>query len=257
MITCAPNPQSLIKAAILQQLTGLQPQMKIVEQQLNLFAASENILADDFQFAKLINELSAKTNRNYSWLDRNSGHRIAVMILFNLRNNRNASDSVIFPALSEAFQQGPGACIYGRGPFSSVFRRRSREVGNEIHRMLGLIRFAETTYGDLVTRPKLFHCTADLLLKKFQLRFPGRRLVFLLPEGALCCYQSQLFFIARQDLPSSVLNPKDDFEQLWETYYRSQYIPERKNIRLATHFIPKKYWDWLSEGKILEQESRN
>ena len=29
-----------------------------------------------------------------------------------------------------------------------------------------------------------------------------------------------------------------------------------KNIRLASHFIPKKYWDWLPEGKILEQEAK-
>ena len=52
-----------------------------------------------------------------------------------------------------------------------------------------------------------------------------------------------------------MLNPTDDFTNLWETYYRSQYIEARKNIRLASRFIPKKYWDWLPEGKILKQEA--
>jgi probable DNA metabolism protein len=257
MIACSPNPQSLLKAAILQQLTGLQPHLNSAEQQQNLFDAVEKQDADHFSLPELIGRISAQTSRSYSWIERYPGQRIALMILFNLRNNRNACDSVILPALAEALQQGPGFCICGRGPFSALFRRRSRDVGNEIHRMLGLIRFTETTEGDLIAQPKLFHCTADLLLKKFRLRYPGRRLIFLLPDGALGLQHKQLFFIDRQDLPASMLNPKDDFEQLWETYYRSQYIPERKNIRLASHFIPKKYWDWLPEGKILEQEAKN
>lgn len=247
----------MLKAALLQQLTGFQPYIKIAEQQQNLFSTAENLDADQFALAELTGQLTAKTGRDFAWIEGYAGRRIAVMILFNLRNSRNEIDSVILPALAEAVGQGPGACICGRGLASAAFRRRSREVGAEIHRMLGLIRFAETEAGDLVARPKLFHKTADLLLKRFLPRYPGRRLVFLLPDGALCCNQNRLFFIDRQDLPPSVLNPNDNFEQLWETYYQSQYIPERKNIRLASHFIPKKYWDWLPEGKFLKQEAKN
>ena len=178
------------------------------------------------------------------------------MSLFCLRNRSHDPCPVIFSALTEALQDGPSACLCGRGPASAIFRRRSREVGNEIHRMLGLIRFEETSDGALVARPQLFHRTADLLLRKFQSRYPGRRLIFLLPEIALCFHQDRLFSIDLQDLSSSVLNPTDNFTALWEEYYRSQYIPERKNIRLASHFIPKKYWDWLPEGKILAQEAK-
>jgi len=132
----------------------------------------------------------------------------------------------------------------------------SREVGSEIHRMMGLVRFNETADGDLVARPKLFHHTADILLRKFQLRYPNRRLIFILSDEALCCEQGHIRRLEMQDLPHSLLNQTDDFIILWETYYRSQYIPARKNIRLASHFIPKKYWDWLPEGKILEQEAK-
>ena len=177
------------------------------------------------------------------------------MVLFNLRNSARDSERVIFAALTEAVRNGPASCICGRSRASAVFRRRSREVGNEIHRLLGLIRFQETADGDLVAKPQLAHQTADLLLRKFQLRYPNRRLLFILPQGALCCRHGQLSFCALQDLPATMLNPTDDFTNLWETYYRSQYIEARKNIRLASRFIPKKYWDWLPEGKILKQEA--
>jgi probable DNA metabolism protein len=255
MIRCSPNPESMLKAAILGELTGQPAQLKIPDEQPSLFSSLDEMNADCCDLRGIMGDLSLKTGCDFGWINRYPGRRIAIMILFNLRNRSGDSAAVIFSALSEAIRYGPGYCIWGRGKESSVFRRRSREVGNEIHRMMGLIRFNETGNGDLVARPKLFHHTADIVLRKFQLRYPLRRLVFILPDEALSCEQGRIRHIDMQDLPLSLLNPTDDFSELWETYYRSQYIPERKNIRLASHFIPKKYWDWLPEGKILKQEA--
>ena len=256
MIQCAATPASMLKAVLLSELTGQQPAVAQAEAETNLFAACDQLNADDFSLEQLTRQLAAKTGCDYRWIDQYPGRRLAVMVLFNLRNSSRDSERVIFAALTEAVRSGPASCICGRSPASAVFRRRSREVGNEVHRLLGLIRFQETADGDLVAKPQLAHQTADLLLRKFQLRYPNRRLLFILPQGALCCQQGQLSFLALQDLPAPVLNPTDDFANLWETYYRSQYIEVRKNIRLASRFIPKKYWDWLPEGKILKQEAK-
>ncbi len=256
MIQCLPNPESLLKAALLSELTGLPAELRITGQEPNLFCIADEIDADTYPLAKLIQQLSDKKGVDYSWLGQYKGRRIAVMILFNLRNRSRDCSAIILSALKEALTFGPAYCICGRGQASSVFRRRSREVGTEIHRMVGLIRFNETPDGDLVAQPKLFHQTADILLRKFQLRYPHRRLVFVLPDEALYCEQGCVHHLKIEDLPSSLLNPKDNFSALWDTYYRSQYIPARKNIRQASHFIPKKYWSWLPEGKILEQESK-
>ena len=256
MILCSPNPQSILKASLLAELTGLAPELREANKQPNLFAHVDEVDADSFEFAKLLGELSAKTELDYDWLKHYQGRRIALMIIFNLRNRSRDCIPVIFAALAEALRYGPGYCICGRGQASAMFRSRSREVGSEIHRMMGLIRFEETAEGDFVAHPKLFHQTADILLRKFQLRYPNRRLVFVFPSEALCCEQGRIRRIEMQDLTPALLNPTDNFAALWETYYRSQYIPARKNIRLASHFIPKKYWDWLPEGKILEQEAK-
>ena len=255
MIRCEATPASMLKAVLLSELTGLLPEVGQAEVETNLFTACDQLSADDHSLEQLTRQLAEKTGGDYRWIDQYPGRRLAVMVLFNLRNSARDSERVIFAALTEAVRNGPASCICGRSRASAVFRRRSREVGNEIHRLLGLIRFQETADGDLVAKPQLAHQTADLLLRKFQLRYPNRRLLFILPQGALCCRQGQLSFCALQDLPSTMLNPTDDFTNLWETYYRSQYIEARKNIRLASRFIPKKYWDWLPEGKILKQEA--
>ena len=256
MIVCSARPDSLLKAALFSELTGLPVGWRDSGQQPDLFALAEKIDADTQSLPHLLTDLADRTGADYSWLSRSPGRRLALMILFNLRNQAPDSVPVIIAALAEALKYGPGYCLCGRGRASAVFRRRSREVGTEIHRMMGLIRFEETADGVLVARPQLFHQTADILLRKFQLRYPGRRLVFILTDAAFVCGQGQVRQIEIKDLPPGLLNSTDDFLRLWETYYRSQYIPARKNIRLASHFIPKKYWDWLPEGKILEQEAK-
>lgn len=254
MILCSLQPESLLKASILAELTGLTVQCGEPADQVSLFDSEERLRADDYRLAELVARYRAETGRGLDWLNQTAGRKLAVMILFNLRH-QHADADLILAALADALRLGPASCIFGRTRACLLFRKRSREVSSEVHRLLGLIRFTETSQGDWVAEPKLFHQTADLLLRKFRLRYPAKRLVFLLPEGALGIEQNQFFFLERQELPESLLNPKDEFQALWETYYRSQYIPARKNIRLASRFIPKRYWDWLAEGKILQQEA--
>lgn len=256
MIRCSATPEGMLKASILSELTGQSPNLRVSTEQPDLFSLANELDAENYSLPDLLAKLTAKTGRDYSWIGHYRGRRLAVMILLNLRNRTRDCVPVIFAALTEALRYGPGHCILGRGRAGAIFRRCSREVGTEVHRMLGLIRFTETKGKELLSRPKLFHHTADILLRKFQLRYPEHRLIFILPEGALCCEGGIVHPVAMQDFAEDVLNTTDDFTALWETYYRSQYIPERKNIRLASHFVPKKYWDWLPEGKILEQEAK-
>ncbi|HTY12658.1 MAG TPA: DUF4130 domain-containing protein, partial [Candidatus Omnitrophota bacterium] len=48
-----------------------------------------------------------------------------------------------------------------------------------------------------------------------------------------------------------VVLPKqvDEFEKYWFAFYKSQYIPERRNLRYLKRMIPKKYWKWVTELK--------
>jgi len=39
----------------------------------------------------------------------------------------------------------------------------------------------------------------------------------------------------------------DKYEKYWLTFYKTQFIPERKNLRYLKQMIPKKYWRWVTE----------
>lgn len=38
-----------------------------------------------------------------------------------------------------------------------------------------------------------------------------------------------------------------EFQKLWQDYFKSTNIESRKNMKLHTRHIPKRYWKYLSE----------
>ena len=128
MIRCEADPSGILKAAILSELTGQLPSLRSPCEQPDLFSLSEELDAGHYSLRSLREELTARTGNDHSWLDHYPGRRLAVMILFNLRNRSHNCGNVIFAALAEALKYGPAYCICGRGRASSIFRHRSREV---------------------------------------------------------------------------------------------------------------------------------
>ena len=51
--------------------------------------------------------------------------------------------------------------------------------------------------------------------------------------------------MSKVTLPST----PDEFERYWLAFYRSQFIPERRNLKYFQRMIPKKYWKWVTELK--------
>lgn len=256
MIHCSPNPECMFKAVVWAELIGDLPSVRSRDEQIDLFSMAEGHDADHVELKPLLDSLATKLRSKLDWVHGYRGRRLFIMALFNLRHSAVDRFDVIFSAFAEALRIGPDSCIYGRGPASKLFRHRSRDVGSEIHRMLGLVRFYESQTGILTARPKLFHDTGDMILRKFQARYPGKTLAFALPDVVLLCQGGRVCRIPPADFFAGTLTLEDDFSAMWHTYYQSQYIPARKNIRQAARFIPKKYWDWLEEGKILQKESQ-
>lgn len=244
----------MIKAVLLAMLTGDLPCLAGEEAGLGLFAAAGGRSADREPLAGLVAALAAR-GRRAEWLQAAPGKTLCQLIAANLRYAAADRAAVIFAAVEEAILRGHTYCFNGIGDLSRAFVGRYRAVGHEVHKMTGFVRFHPAADGALVARPKLFHNTADLILRQFASRYPGTRLVFLLEDTALVLDQGRL---GRQSANSyTACVDADPFAAAWEKYYRSQYIETRKNIALASRCLPKKYWDWLAEGRILAAEAKN
>lgn len=253
MIICSPSPWPIIKAALLAQIHNDLPCFHGEQDSLGLFRDTTVYQADEIRLAPLIKQLSATCGLDAAWLLDSPGQTLARLVAANLRYQAGDRAAVIFAATEQAIRYGHSYCFCGIGDISRMFLSRAKVVSHEVHKMLGFIRFHPAPDNTLVAQPKLFHQTADLILKKFAARYPNTRLVFILEDKALVFMDGKLTQTAAAPYLPYLEN--QDFDAAWETYYQSQYIAARKNIRLAQHVIPKKYWNWLAEGKILEREA--
>ncbi|MBP2655159.1 MAG: hypothetical protein H6Q73_2728 [Firmicutes bacterium] len=254
MILCSPRPVSIINAIMLAEIYNDLPCFKGEEQSLGLFGYTSAHDADNITTQTLVTRL-AETGVQAGWLLASPGKTLTRHIAANLRYNAPDQPALIFGAVEEALRHGYNYSLNGIGSISRIFLQRYRAVYHEVHRMLGFIRFHPTPDGSLVAQPKLFHHTADLILRQFAPRYPGNRLVLLLSNEALILDNGKLLSAPPENFLSYIQN--DPFNETWEKYYQSQYIASRKNSALAQRVIPKKYWSWLAEGRILNNIAQN
>lgn len=253
MIICSPSPWPIIKAALLAQIYNDLPCFHGEQDSLGLFRDTAVHNADTASLTTLSKQLSTVCGLDAGWLLDSPGQTLARLVAANLRYQASDRAAVIFAAAEQALRYGHSYCFCGIGDISRIFISRAKVVSHEVHKMLGFIRFTPAPNNTLVAKPKLFHQTADLILKKFAARYPNTRLVLIVDDLALVLKDGLI-----AELPAAAYLPYAEdraFATAWETYYQSQYIAARKNIKLAQHAIPKKYWNWLAEGKILENES--
>ncbi|MEG6586344.1 DUF4130 domain-containing protein [Dendrosporobacter sp. 1207_IL3150] len=254
MILCSPTPISIIKAAMLAEIHNDLPCLKGDQESLGLFMFTSELDADNTTLPVLIEKLNNTCGLNANWLLSNPGKILTQLISANLRYQSNDKTAVIFAAIEQAIRYGHVFCFTGAGDISKLFRDRSKAVSHEIHRMLGFVRFRPAANNTLIAQPKLFHNTADIILRRFALRYPNTRLVIVLDDQALVLDNNILSLVPSAEF-SPYLLASDTFSKTWETYYQAQYLATRKNIHLAERAIPKKYWSWLNEGQYSQKES--
>lgn len=251
MIMFSDDPQSILKACMLSRLTG---DTVITEgsDDLMLFSGDAVISTDNYDLHDLAQQYKNSFYINTDWLHTYRGNELMSIIYKALRHSSQDKYSIIFKAVEDAFAKGIEYCLKGASVNSKKLNSLCREVNHEVYRMMGFIRFKPAGKKCLVAKPLLFHDTVDLILREFQGRYPNHRVVIISDSGSKAVADGKIFEVHKEDYEKYL---KDDiYDTVWEEYYRSQYIEPRKNMRLAAAKIPKKYWEWMQEGKILKNE---
>lgn len=251
MIIFSANPDSMIKAFILSKLTG----DGIISEgtdNLLLFSGDAVIYSDKYSMEDATGQFKNYFRRNIDWIASSKGNELKHTISMSLRHSSDDKYNIIFRALEDALFKGIDYCLQGTSQYSRKLRSLEGEVKHEVWRMLGFIRFKAAGEKCLAARPKLFHDTADLILKQFQKRYPGYRIVLVTDSSAAAIENNKVFEVEKSEYEKFL--KEDIYDSIWEEYYKSQYIESRMNIKLASSKIPRKYWDWMQEGNMLKRE---
>jgi probable DNA metabolism protein len=171
-------------------------------------------------------------------------------VAYALLHKDPAKYAVIDQAIEQAKEKGISYVICKVSNEARRFMKFARAVGAEKYRATAFMRLQpidqhKVLYGEF----EIEHQTADLIMLHFMKRFPKYNIMIVFNNEVFIGRNRKIF---RQKVDRKKIElPKapDDFERYWLAFYRSQYIPERRNIKYLKRMIPQKYWKWVTELK--------
>lgn len=137
-------------------------------------------------------------------------------------------------------------------------QQAAKQVHREKHRMEAFVRFQKTADGLYYATISPDFNVLPLIVRHFEKRYADQRWVIYDTNRRYGAYYdfSQVALVNLEVPPhqrSMPLAPEardaqeDSYQQLWQVYFSSVNIPERKNPKLHLRHMPKRYWKYLSE----------
>ena len=142
-----------------------------------------------------------------------------------------------------------------------------RDVMRCIHLQRGFIRFDRSAHGILSAEPRLEHDVQDILLQLFHKRFPRFYIILghrgkshvINPEGTItsstASVKTSIASLERRLPINPLLKDIAMDEPVWDTYYESQYISQRRDIGLMKKMMPLKFRSKAAEETRISKRS--
>ncbi|QQK08996.1 TIGR03915 family putative DNA repair protein [Miniphocaeibacter halophilus] len=138
-------------------------------------------------------------------------------------------------------------------PNNNIFRfnRIERNVLFEKHRFEGLLRFSEIQNGFLYAPFEPENNILPLLIGHFVNRLQNQQfLIHDVKRNYVAIYEkNNLDFFDVEKLNIEYSEDEIKYQNLWNIFFKSISIKERKNLKQQVSFMPKKYWKYLIEKK--------
>jgi probable DNA metabolism protein len=155
---------------------------------------------------------------------------------------------VVDAAEQQAQTKGLSYVLCKVSPEAKKFLDYARQVGFEYHKATSFIRLKPIDQQRILMGEfEIRHQTAELIMQHFMRRFPTYTVMLIFGNQAYIGRDKEIYqrTIERQKIsPPTVV---DEYEKYWLAFYKTQFIPERKNLRYLKQMIPKKYWHWVTE----------
>ena len=124
------------------------------------------------------------------------------------------------------------------------------KAGRELHRMKGLLRFEKLRDGAYLAKmepdhniihPLAYHFRTRLKAQHWFLYDVKRRTAARWSNGTL------QFGTIEQFTTPALSDDEKKVQAMWQTFFKTIAIPDRKNARLQKSNMPMKYWKYLTE----------
>ncbi|GAB7257477.1 TIGR03915 family putative DNA repair protein [Polaribacter sp. OB-PA-B3] len=134
----------------------------------------------------------------------------------------------------------------------------AKNVSREKHRMEAFVRFKLTKDAIYFANIEPDFNVLPLISKHFKSRYADQKwVIYDIKRNYGLYYDLEEVTIMQMEFPKNFNFSKTDknffseeefdFQTLWQNYFKSTNITERKNMKLHIQHVPKRYWKYLSE----------
>ncbi len=196
-----------------------------------------------------INTNTAKAESLFQRLRLRAPDAASTIYLFMLAEQRGMESSLL-SYVSLAFAHGDRVNGYLTHPAVRDIVSIAKRAGRELHRMKGLLRFEELQDGAYLAKMEPDHNIIQPLASWFRTRLRAQN--WFLYDVKRCTAAQwgngklQFGTIDQFILPALSEDEKR-VQLLWQTFFKTIALPDRKNPGLQKSNMPMKYWKYLTE----------
>lgn len=229
-----------------QRLTNTTIHNKFWEQQ-GLFAERETIITDE-----------AKANRVWKGLKSRISSKGSYQLYYAFLSEQLGVENLLLDYMQYVFSKTLNANKDYSHPSVLEIAQIAKSVGREKHRMEAFVRFRLTKDQIYFANIEPDFNVLPLIEAHFKRRYADQKwVIYDIKRNYGLFYDLDKVEIIHMDFPTNFDFTKTDdevfatqefeFQKLWQDYFKSTNIESRKNMKLHTRHIPKRYWKYLSE----------
>jgi probable DNA metabolism protein len=220
-------------------------QEKSDPEQVSLSAREDTLFEEGF----FIGTDALRAEALFSRLKQKSPDAVHTLYFFMLAEKEGLETSLLH-YISEAFRHGDKVNGYLTHPAVRDIVTVSKKAGRELHRMKGLLRFEKLRDGAYlaqmepdhnIIQPLAYHFSRRLRAQHWFLYDRKRRTAASWNKGTL------QFGTIEQFTAPALSDDEKEIQAMWQAFFKTIAIPDRKNPRLQKSNMPMKYWKYLTE----------
>lgn len=157
-------------------------------------------------------------------------------------------DIVIVHTVYKALKQGE-EILNSLDEHAFYMNKLVKQVLNERHRYLGVLRFKEVKDGTMFSTIEPKNNVLPILLSHFINRMKREKFAIYDKKRKIIAYYDtkkvEIFFVKSLEIEWS--DEEIEYSELWKTFHKSISIKERENKKLQQSNLRKYYWKYLIE----------
>ena len=243
------TPRSIITAFLVSRVTGAKPTLREAGRQ---FYFDETVDADAADYDAQYRQFRDRFGGLDFLEDEKLYEIVEDEVFWASRYDSPDRFNLIFTVLGQIEREGTRGYLAQGSPESKEMKDRIRRVVGEFRRARGAIAFQEDERNKaLVGRASFEHDIADLVLRHFAKKRPGRSIAVIGEEDVHILYNNEVLIDSRRRFPEKL--SRKDSGRYWTLLTDVKHLETRRDPKYSAEPLPKNYWKWVGEG--VQEES--